>query len=213
MFLFFDEETEALCEAARPGSLFSQRPICGKMVDDKISATRIADRAGIASVPNVLAKVESYAQMREASASLGEHLVIQTAFGDSGHTTFFISNEADYNKHADEIAKEPEVKIMKRIRCRGAAQEACVTRHGTIVGPLMTELVGFKELTPYRGGWCGNEVLAESFSHDVRNKARDMTFKFGEELKEARLSRILRTRFPARSWTATNCTWAKSTRG
>ncbi len=48
----------------------------------------------------------------------------------------------------------------------------------------MTELVGFKELTPYRGGWCGNEVLAESFSHDVRNKARDMTFKFGEELRE-----------------------------
>ena len=24
----------------------------------------------------------------------------------------------------------------------------------------MTELVGFKELTPYRGGWCGNEILA-----------------------------------------------------
>ncbi|MCA9147266.1 MAG: hypothetical protein KDB05_31030, partial [Planctomycetales bacterium] len=99
-------------------------------------------------------------------------------------TTFFISNEADYNKYAEEIEKAPEVKIMKRIRCRGAAQEACVTRHGTIVGPLMTELVGFKELTPYRGGWCGNEVLAESFSHEVRNKARDMTFKFGEQLKE-----------------------------
>lgn len=97
---------------------------------------------------------------------------------------FFISTEAGYNKHADEIAKEPEVKIVKRIRCRGAAQEACVTRRGTIVGPLMTELVGFKELTPYRGGWCGNEVLAESFSHDVRNKARDMTFRFGEQLKK-----------------------------
>jgi len=154
------------------------------MVDDKISATRIADKAGITSVPNVLAKVESYSQMREVSANLGEHVVIQTAFGDSGHTTFFISTEADYNKYADEIAAAPEVKIMKRIRCRGAAQEACVTRHGTIVGPLMTELVGFKELTPYRGGWCGNEVLAESFSHDVRNKAREMTFKFGEQLKE-----------------------------
>ena len=22
----------------------------------------------------------------------------------------------------------------------------------------MTELVGFPELTPYRGGWCGNEM-------------------------------------------------------
>ena len=58
-----------------------------------------------------------------------------------------------------------------------------MTRHGTIVGPLMTELVGFKELTPYRGGWCGNEVFAEAFSHDVREQARDMTFRFGEELR------------------------------
>ncbi len=183
VFLFFDEETEELCEQLGVEICFPKANL-RRMVDDKISATRIADQAGIASVPNVLAKVDSYAQLREASDSLGEHLVIQTAFGDSGHTTFFISSEDDYQKHADEIAKEPEVKIMKRIRCRGAAQEACVTRHGTIVGPLMTELVGFKELTPYRGGWCGNEVLAESFSHDVRNKAREMTFKFGEELRQ-----------------------------
>jgi len=53
---------------------------------------------------------------------------------------------------------------MKRIKCRGAAIEACVTRHGTIVAPLMTELVGFKELTPYKGGWCGNEI------YDNRNE-------------------------------------------
>lgn len=73
---------------------------------------------------------------------------------------------------------------MKRIRCKGAALEACVTRHGTIVGPLMTELVGFKELTPYRGGWCGNEVNADAFPDKVRNQARDYTFKFGEALKK-----------------------------
>ncbi len=183
VFLFFDEETEAMCRELGLEICFPKASL-RKMIDDKISATRIADRAGIASVPNVLAKIESWAQLRKAAVELGEQLVIQTAFGDSGHTTFFISNEAEYNKYADEIAREPEVKIMKRIRCRGAAQEACVTRHGTIVGPLMTELVGFKELTPYRGGWCGNEVYAESFSHDVRNKARDMTFSFGEELRK-----------------------------
>lgn len=117
------------------------------------------------------------------SRPLGNDLVIQTAFGDSGHTTFFIANERDYQKHAEEIAAEPEVKIMKRVRCRGSALEACVTRHGTIVGPLMTELVGFKELTPYRGGWCGNEVNAEAFSRKVRDDARDKTFAFGEELR------------------------------
>ena len=183
VFLFFDEETEELCKQLGLEVCFPKASL-RRMVDDKISATRIADRAGIASVPNVLAKVSSFDELRNASRALGEHLVIQTAFGDSGHTTFFISNEDEYKKHADEIAEQPEVKIMKRIRCRGAAQEACVTRHGTIVGPLMTELVGFKELTPYRGGWCGNEVYADSFSHDVRLRARDMTFKFGEELRK-----------------------------
>ena len=116
----------------------------------------ISNRAGVASVPNVLGKVDGYATLRKLAAPLGEQLVVQTAFGDSGHTTFFITSEDDYRKHAAEIEREPEVKIMKRIRCRGYAMEACVTRHGTLVGPLMTELVGFKELTPYRGGWSGN---------------------------------------------------------
>ena len=73
---------------------------------------------------------------------------------------------------------------MKRIDCRGSAIEACATKQGTIVGPLMTELVGFKDLTPYRGGWCGNEIFSTAFSPKVRQKARDLTFKFGEQLRK-----------------------------
>jgi hypothetical protein len=118
------------------------------------------------------------------SSELGDDLVIQTAFGDSGHTTFFISDEEDWDRHADEIVDKGEVKVMKRIRCRGSALEACVTRHGTIVGPLMTELVGFPELTPYRGGWCGNEVFAEAFPAEVREQARRPRSRFGEELRK-----------------------------
>ncbi len=183
VFLFFDERTEAICDELGIDICFP-RAALRKQVDDKISATRIGNQAGIASVPNVLAPVRSYADLTRAAASLGKELVVQTAFGDSGHTTFFISSEADFRKHAADIIEAPEVKIMKRIRCRGAAQEACVTRHGTIVGPLMTELVGFSALTPYRGGWCGNEVLAESFSSSVRATARKMTVAFGEELRK-----------------------------
>ena len=135
-------------------------------------------------MPNVLSRVKSYEHLREVAEKLGEDLVIQTAFGDSGHTTFFISDEEDWDRHADEIVDKGEVKVMKRIRCRGSALEACVTRHGTIVGPLMTELVGFPELTPYRGGWCGNEVFADAFPKDVRERARQATVNFGEELRK-----------------------------
>ena len=73
---------------------------------------------------------------------------------------------------------------MKRINCRGGAIEACATKAGTIVGPLMTELVGFKGVTPYKGGWCGNEIFAKAFSPEAREQARDYTFKFGEQLKK-----------------------------
>jgi hypothetical protein len=131
-------------------------------------------------------KVKSWDNLRSIARQkkLSEHLVVQTAFGDSGHTTFFISSEGDYKKYAEEIEAEKEVKVMKRVRCRGSALEACVTRHGTIVGPLMTELVGFPELTPYKGGWCGNEVFAEAFPQKVRDFARRSAFKIGEALRK-----------------------------
>jgi D-alanine-D-alanine ligase-like ATP-grasp enzyme len=183
VFLMFDERTEAICRELDLDVCFPSAELRA-LVDDKISTTRIANRAGIRSVPNVVISCGGYAELRAASAELGDDLVIQTAFGDSGHTTFFVSDEADYDKYAAEIEAAPEVKVMKRIRCRGAAQEACVTRCGTVVGPLMTELVGFPELTPYRGGWCGNEVNADTFSAEVRDSARAMTVAFGEELKK-----------------------------
>lgn len=182
VFLFFDEHTEQLC-ADRGLEVCFPSAALRRKVDDKVEATRIAKRAGVPSVPNVLARVDSYAKLRKLSRRLGEDLVVQTSFGDSGHTTFFISTEADWERHADEIIREPKVKIMKRIRCRGSAQEACVTRHGTIVGPLMTELIGFKELTPYRGGWCGNEVYADAFTRRIRHQARKYTFQFGQALR------------------------------
>ncbi|MEM7308078.1 MAG: biotin carboxylase [Planctomycetota bacterium] len=182
VFLMFDAETEKLCNELGLKVCFPSAKL-RTAVDDKINTTRIGNRAGVKSVPNVLARVTSWKELRSVSKKLGKDLVIQTAFGDSGHTTFFISNEKDWNKHAEEIAEAPEVKVMKRIRCRQTAIEACVTRHGTIVGPLMTELVGFRELTPYKGGWCGNEVFADAFARKVRNQARTMTFRFGEELR------------------------------
>ncbi|MCA9321867.1 MAG: biotin carboxylase [Planctomycetes bacterium] len=186
-FLMFDEESERICEKLGLRVCFPAAKTRTR-IDNKIMTTRIGNEAGVKSVPNALAKVKDYEDMLKTAKKhrLGEDLVVQTAFGDSGHTTFFIKNERDYQEHAEEIEAEPEVKIMKRVRCRGSALEACVTKHGTIVGPLMTELVGFKELTPYKGGWCGNEVFTETFPQRVRDLARRSTFKIGEALRKRR---------------------------
>lgn len=187
LFLMFDEESERLCKKLGLRVCFPPSKLRQK-IDNKIMTTRIGNEAGVQSVPNALAKVSSYKDLRAIAKKhkLSDHLVVQTAFGDSGHTTFFISKERDYDKYADEIEAEKEVKIMKRVRCRGSALEACVTRHGTIVGPLMTELVGFKEMTPYKGGWCGNEIFQDAFPQSVRDTARKSAFKIGEALRKKR---------------------------
>lgn len=183
VFLMFDQETEKLCKELDLDVWFPSAELRQKM-DNKIETVRIGNRAGVPSVPNVLAKVESWEHFKELTKELGSDTVVQTAFGDSGKTTYFVSSEQDWEKHGPDIVAEEEVKIMKRINCRGSAIEACATKCGTIVGPLMTELVGFGELTPYKGGWCGNEIFADSFTPEIREKAKKYTRDFGEALRE-----------------------------
>lgn len=182
VFLMFDERAEQAAADLGLEVWFPPAALRAR-VDNKVETVRIGDKAGVPSVPNVLAPVRSYADLRRVAAGLGPRLVVQAAYGDSGHTTWFIDDEADFGEHAQEIAAEPEVKVMKRIRCRGSAIEACTTRQGTIVGPLMTELVGFPELTPYRGGWCGNEIFPGAFTPEIRRQAVEYTFRFGEQLR------------------------------
>ncbi|MBT28277.1 MAG: biotin carboxylase [Thalassobius sp.] len=183
LYLMFDQRVEKLAKQLGLKVCFPSSKL-REHLDNKIITNRVAEKAGVPCVPNVLKKVDSYKTLRKVSEHLGKDLVVQTAFGDSGHTTFFISNEDDYNKYKKEIEAEPECKIMKKIQCRGSAIEACVTRHGTIVAPLLTELVGFKELTPYKGGWCGNEVYPNAFNQSIRNQARKYTEMFGNQLRE-----------------------------
>ncbi len=181
LFLMFDEKTEALAKAIGLEVCFPSAQL-RTFLDNKVNTNRIAQKAGVACVPHVLAPVKNYSNLRQVAATLGNDLVVQTPFGDSGHTTFFISSEEDFNQHLEEIIAEKEVKIMKRINCYGTAIEGCVTQHGTLVAPLMTELVGFKELTPYKGGWCGNEIFPNAFNADIREKAKKYTQLFGNQL-------------------------------
>ncbi len=183
LFLMFDEQTEKLAKKLDLEVCFPSAAMRTSM-DNKVETNRIAERAGVPCVPYVLKKVKDYKQLCRVSKHLGTDLVVQTPFGDSGHTTYFITCEEDFAKHAEEIAAEKEVKVMKRINCHGSAIEACVTRHGTVVAPLMTELVGFKELTPYKGGWCGNEIYPDAFPKKLRKQAHDYTRLFGEQLRK-----------------------------
>ncbi len=180
--VFFDEETEEICRE-QGYDLILPPDSLRRRLDSKIVTTQLGNEAGAPSVPNVLGHADSYAELTalaEASG-LGADLVVQTPYGDSGKTTFFIASERDWDSYAADIRGQ-QLKIMKRINNRAAAVEACITRHGTIVGPFMTDLTGYPELTPYKGGWCGNDLFPDALSETDRAVAIGHVRKLGDRL-------------------------------
>ncbi len=182
-FLMFDEETEELAgelglEVAFPSAALRHR------LDSKIETTRLGNEAGVPSVPNAMGLGTTYRELRALAegAGLGDDLVVQTPYGDSGQTTFFIAREQDWKRDEKKIAGN-QIKVMKRIDPRELAIEGVITRHGTLVGPLMAELVGFEELTPYDGGWCGDDVSPDLLTEAQRRVARERTIAMGERLR------------------------------
>jgi biotin carboxylase len=185
VFVMFDEETERL--AAEAGLRVAHPPAeLRHRLDSKIVTTQLGNDAGVPSVPNVLGRAASYQELLDLAegAGLGADLVVQMPYGDSGKTTFFIKSQADWDKAA---GKEPladeELKVMRRIEHRAIAVEAVLTRCGTLVGPLMNDITGHPELTPYRGGWAGNDYPA-TMTAEQKQRARDLTQRLGDRLAE-----------------------------
>ena len=107
MLVMFDEETEFL--AGELGLKIALPPAkLRKHIDSKITTTQLGNEAGIQSAPNTMGKAKTYEELCELAdkANLGRDLVVQTPYGDSGRTTFFIKSEADWYTHEDDMVKE-----------------------------------------------------------------------------------------------------------
>jgi biotin carboxylase len=182
-FLMFDEETEELSRELGLDVAFPPASLRHRL-DSKIETTRLGNDAGVPSVPNAMGTAASYPELLALAgqAGLGSDLVVQTPYGDSGQTTFFIADGRGWKDCEKKVAGE-RIKVMKRIEPRELAIEGVITRHGTLVGPLMAELVGFEELTPYDGGWCGDDVSPELLTEQQRRVARERTVAMGERLR------------------------------
>lgn len=182
--VFFDAKTEAICKELGYDLILPPASLRDHL-DSKIVTTQLGTEAGAASVPHVLTKVEDWEGLRAEAdkAGLGDELVVQTPYGDSGKTTFFISSEADWRKHSSYIVGE-DIKVMRRINNRPVAVEAVLTRCGTIVGPFMSELIGYEDLTPNRGGWCGNEMYPEVLASENRRAATQLVRRLGDRLAQ-----------------------------
>jgi len=182
LFVMFDEETEKLAQELGLDIALPPREL-RERIDSKIVTTQLGNEAGVPSVPNVLGRATSYKELKELakSADLGKDLVVQTPYGDSGRTTFFIASKDDFAEYEDVLVDE-ELKVMRRINHFPGTVEAVATKHGTLVGPIQTDITGFSELTPYRGGWCGNDVYPGVFDEASRTRIRKMARRLGDRL-------------------------------
>jgi biotin carboxylase len=179
-FVMLDEETQSLArqaglEVMHPPTELRQR------LGSKIIMTRLANEAGVPSVPHAIGRAGSYDELHALaqSAGLGDDLVVAIAYGNAGSGTFFVHGQRDWDQHAGDLTAQQEVKVMKRIRNVEVCIEGAVTRHGTVIGPAMTSLVGYSELTPQRGSWCGNDIWREVLPPDQTHAAREMVRKLG----------------------------------
>ncbi|MGD9619348.1 MAG: biotin carboxylase [Mycolicibacterium sp.] len=180
-FVMMDEKTRALADQAGLEVMHPPTELLRRL-DSKTVMTRLADEAGVASVPHVIGRAGSYDELLALahSGGLGDDLVVQDAYGDAGSGTFFIRGERDWDSCGADLVAQQEVKVMKRIRNVEVCIEGVVTRYGTVIGPAMTSLVGYPELTPYQGSWCGNDIWREVLQPAQTHAAREMVRKLGD---------------------------------
>ena len=182
VFVMFDDETEraaaaAGLEIALPSAELRHR------LDSKIVTTQLGNEAGVPSAPNTLGRATTYDELRALAETRRTRrrprrpdAVRRLRQDDVLHP-----RQRDWDANAEDMADQ-ELKVMKRINNRAAAVEAVLTRHGTVVGPLMTDLTGHPELTPHKGGWCGNDIFPEALSPEHRERARVLTQQLGDRL-------------------------------
>src|SRR5688500_6963236 len=110
MLVMFDEEAEELVrglgfEMALPSAKLRTH------IDSRITTTRRGNAAGVPSAPNTMGRASTFAELMALAeqARLGQDLVVQTPYGDSGRT-FFIRNEDDWARRAPKLLDE-ELKV------------------------------------------------------------------------------------------------------
>ncbi len=180
-FVMLDEETQALARQAGLEVMHPPAELRNRL-GSKVVMTQLADEAGVPSVPHVIGRAGSYDELRALaqSAGLGDDLVVEAAYGAAGSGTFFVRGERDWDHCAADLVGQQQVKVMKRIRNVEVCLEGTVTRHGTVIGPAMTSLVGYPELTPSKGAWCGNDIWREVLPPEQTHAAREMVRKLGD---------------------------------
>ena len=138
-------------------------------------------------MPNVLGRARSYEGLVSLArgADLGDDLVVQTPYGDSGQTTFFIASRDDWDEHAGKLVGRASQGDEADLVSRGGDRRESITRHGTLVGPLMTELTGYPGADAVRRRLVRQRRVRHG-AHRAATavQAREYTKRMGERLRQ-----------------------------
>ena len=106
----FDVASEALC-AERGYRLLMPPYSLRNHIDSKVTTTEIGNECGLDSAPNILTTITDYADLvsQARDAGLGDDLVIQLPMGDSGSTTYFVSDRSSFDAVSARICPPPQL--------------------------------------------------------------------------------------------------------
>ena len=80
--------------------------------DTKTMVSLLAEKGKVPCVPYVLSQVKNYEHLQKVSKKLGDDLVVQLPFGDSGHTTYFIKDENELENYI--LTNNKELQKIKK---------------------------------------------------------------------------------------------------
>ncbi len=122
-----------------------------KKFEDKIELVKLFEKM-IPKSKVINLETENYNNLKNI---FGSKFVIQFSHGHSGNTTFFISNEEEYNNLQEEYPKRIS-KAVQFIEGEYFTVNGVVTKKGIVVGNLSKQITGVKNLTDFAGSTVGN---------------------------------------------------------
>jgi predicted ATP-grasp superfamily ATP-dependent carboligase len=128
----------------------------GQGLENKLALAALAAEAGVAapSPGKVLAADSSY---EEQAALRGPDLVVQSARGHAGETTWRVRSAREWDAVTGPLGRRP-VRVARWIEGQAGTVGAVVDLNGAVVvtAPIV-QITGLPELTPHPMGSCGND--------------------------------------------------------
>ncbi len=128
--------------------------------------------------PQTLISTLNPQTLKKLFKDLSSKLVVQSAHGWAGNTTFLVDKKTFLKKH---LLLNQKVKISPYIPGLTLINNAVTTKHGTLQSPPALQFTGLPGLTHTPLGTCGRQWPAP-ISKQVKDQIVDITQKIGDYL-------------------------------